>query len=695
MSQTFGARGWTVAVMLACACLHACGDDALGTDAGAGGSGAEDGGGVFAPDVDSGVGDAGGSDAGADSGADAGTGDAGGIDAGGGAPDGAACARGAECASGSCVDGVCCASACDDVCERCNADGRCEKPADDPACGTIDCDVLDDTCRDYHDLDANRCAARGKCKVSSVGACDDFTDALAGTVCSDPYCNGANAIAVDECDGAGACDADPAPVECGGYPCNPAGCPTSCVAATDCVHGVCDRRDSTCPATVTEADCASSAGALVTAIAACAASPTCYVRVKGTCDPVVIQDKDVYLASDGTGAVHDAAGGTAVEAYEAPGGAETKLALDGLTITNNGIGGSGGGVVCWALAGEVAQLWTFDTMISQAGPGLQAVRCDVVGQGDTIENAFEPVQMQYSTSSFADCTIGGGSDEGIGARDTTLSLTDCTVSNNAGQGLLANNNCVVNITRSTFDSNDNSQVQASNNTTITLIDSTIANGSTTGVYVLSGSTVTLQGTVVEGQTERGVQAFSGSVIFDASTVRSNMTEGVQASGGSTVTATSSTFADNGARGIFATDSHVTLINNFVVGNTSDGVRVSSANAITKVFRHNTVVGNGTGMQCLGVEGVVTIERSLFSNAPNTEMVGCTVDATSDVPGTADACADGLMAPIFVNAGAGDYHLGALSTCIDAVVCDGTTTDDFDGDARPSDSMCDVGADEAP
>jgi hypothetical protein len=89
--------------------------------------------------------------------------------------------------------------------------------------------------------------------------------------------------------------------------------------------------------------------------------------------------------------------------------------------------------------------------------------------------------------------------------------------------------------------------------------------------------------------------------------------------------------------------------------------------------------------------VVSVERSLFSNT--TDNLGCAIDATSDVPGLADACLDGTAAPVFLNAGAGDYHLGPTSTCIDAVACDGTTATDFDGDPRPSGSMCDVGADE--
>ena len=79
-------------------------------------------------------------------------------------PNGTACLDARQCASGNCVDGLCCDSHCDGTCMACGDDGLCDEvPADDDDCGTIDCDGLDSTCRDYDDLTAARCAGFGVC----------------------------------------------------------------------------------------------------------------------------------------------------------------------------------------------------------------------------------------------------------------------------------------------------------------------------------------------------------------------------------------------------------------------------------------------------------------------------------------------------------------------------------------------------
>jgi hypothetical protein len=62
-------------------------------------------------------------------------------------------------------------------CKACDGSGKCNvMPADDPTCGDIDCDQLDNTCRDYHDIMANRCAMVGMCKKPNDPAtCTDVT----------------------------------------------------------------------------------------------------------------------------------------------------------------------------------------------------------------------------------------------------------------------------------------------------------------------------------------------------------------------------------------------------------------------------------------------------------------------------------------------------------------------------------------
>jgi len=64
------------------------------------------------------------------------------------------------------------------TCKVCDGSGKCNvKPEDDVACGVVDCDQLDTSCRDYRDLQARRCASLGACKVANLPAsCTDVTD---------------------------------------------------------------------------------------------------------------------------------------------------------------------------------------------------------------------------------------------------------------------------------------------------------------------------------------------------------------------------------------------------------------------------------------------------------------------------------------------------------------------------------------
>lgn len=108
---------------------------------------------------------------------------------------GARCTDARECASGLCVDGVCCQSSCDTVCTRCDAPGRegeCTVAASDPAC-SVGCPEATE-CRSYGSAAATaNCEAAGLCR--SAGECSP-TDSPAGLVCA----NGAGS-----CDGVGEC----------------------------------------------------------------------------------------------------------------------------------------------------------------------------------------------------------------------------------------------------------------------------------------------------------------------------------------------------------------------------------------------------------------------------------------------------------------------------------------------------------
>ena len=65
-----------------------------------------------------------------------------------------------------------------DTCKACDGTGSCSKtPVDDSACGVLDCDQLDTTCRDYLDLTTGRCDSLGVCKKPNTSAtCTKYTD---------------------------------------------------------------------------------------------------------------------------------------------------------------------------------------------------------------------------------------------------------------------------------------------------------------------------------------------------------------------------------------------------------------------------------------------------------------------------------------------------------------------------------------
>jgi len=141
---------------------------------------------------------------------------------------------GSDCASGHCVDSVCCESACDGVCAQCGGDGKCNvMPADDAACGIIDCDLLDNLpCRNYSDITSNRCASFGSCKTANTtGTCTSYTDATAGTECGARYC--AAFVWMRQSCASGSCSGSATVADCNdGLTCTT----DSCDSAAGCGH---------------------------------------------------------------------------------------------------------------------------------------------------------------------------------------------------------------------------------------------------------------------------------------------------------------------------------------------------------------------------------------------------------------------------------------------------------------------------
>lgn len=114
---------------------------------------------------------------------------------------GDACGSPTECASGFCVDGVCCDSACDGVCSECSAAGRCDvmpetacdgdderpEPCDGGTCGALPpgcgdgIEASSEVCDDGNTSNTDSCT--NACQLPSCG--DGFVQPGRGETCDD------------------------------------------------------------------------------------------------------------------------------------------------------------------------------------------------------------------------------------------------------------------------------------------------------------------------------------------------------------------------------------------------------------------------------------------------------------------------------------------------------------------------------
>jgi hypothetical protein len=135
---------------------------------------------------------------------------------------GQTCAKGSECASTLCVDGVCCADACQGACRSCalpSSMGRCTPV---PA-GTLDPRA---TCVD---LGAASCGTDGVC--DGTGSCRKYA---MGTVCAAERCDSNVYTPASTCNSTGQCIA-PAALPCAPFACNGARCFAACTSDLQCV----------------------------------------------------------------------------------------------------------------------------------------------------------------------------------------------------------------------------------------------------------------------------------------------------------------------------------------------------------------------------------------------------------------------------------------------------------------------------
>ena len=142
---------------------------------------------------------------------------------------GSSCSRAAMCASGNCVDGLCCDKACAGDCEACSASAK--GSGLDGVCGNV---AADTDPRSRCPVDPgfpSSCKADGQC--DGAGKCRAF--AKSGTACGATSC-ASGTVTGTTCDGAGTCTPS-SRTSCAPYACDASGltCRSSCASPSDCV----------------------------------------------------------------------------------------------------------------------------------------------------------------------------------------------------------------------------------------------------------------------------------------------------------------------------------------------------------------------------------------------------------------------------------------------------------------------------
>jgi hypothetical protein len=151
---------------------------------------------------------------------------------------GQSCSTSSDCATGFCVDAVCCDSLCAGQCEACDvagAPGKCTPVSGAPKGTRAACDAGGtDVCK------ALACDG-GKDRTKCVG----FANGPAKE-CKPASCADGTATEAAYCDGVGTCK-DGATKTCGSYACGTTACVGKCAGDTDCATGfACDTATTKC-----------------------------------------------------------------------------------------------------------------------------------------------------------------------------------------------------------------------------------------------------------------------------------------------------------------------------------------------------------------------------------------------------------------------------------------------------------------
>ncbi|MCG3172124.1 MAG: hypothetical protein GMKNLPBB_00269 [Myxococcota bacterium] len=176
--------------------------------------------------------------------------------------DGASCTIGTECASGNCVDGVCCNTICTGSCQACSA---AKTGGTDGVCA----DILTNTDPDSECPMCSVCNGGGSCAAAAPGL-DPKNECFGSGVCGS--CNGSGSCYApvgescngldDDCDEQ--VDNNITPAMCSGYSCEAGSCRTTCSMPSHCAPpyfcdgGVCVPPRPNGQACIVNSECSSS-----------------------------------------------------------------------------------------------------------------------------------------------------------------------------------------------------------------------------------------------------------------------------------------------------------------------------------------------------------------------------------------------------------------------------------------------------
>jgi parallel beta-helix repeat protein len=290
------------------------------------------------------------------------------------------------------------------------------------------------------------------------------------------------------------------------------------------------------------------------------------------------------------------------------------------------------------------------------------------GGGIFITNASPTVTNCIISENTANSSRGGG---GIYCENSFPIITNCTISNNTGYNLGGGIGC-----------RDSSPFIA--NCKIIANESLESNGRGGGIHLQSVGTTTITNSIIsDNRAKRGGGIYansSTSLSISFCDINGNM---ASVTGGGI-------YLGSGSRTI----SNCIISNNTVLQGSGGGIYCyhSSPAIINCTFSENRASNTGGGMDLLSSSPTIT-NCIFWNDLPNEidEHSNNPIVTFSNIQGGFAGTGNIDVDPLFL--GGGDYHLTAVSPCIDTGTAEELSNYDIDGDLRPHNDRYDMGADE--